>query len=318
MALDQPALTRTYTVAVNQRLTLSEGTRDLLSGMAAGFVAKVVEYPFDTVKVLQQTMGSKYAGALDCLATTYRGGGLAALYRGLPSPLLGSMAECSTLFVAYGAMKNALNVDEERATLANPVPMWKYGVSGAWSGCCSAFVLTPVELVKCRMQVLSGSSSFGNLPAAKYSGPWECTKQILREEGPRGLWRGNLSCLAREIPGNVAWFGAYELVLRRIQIALGLERKADVPLAYSALAGSAAGVAYWAVPFPADTVKSKLQTDPRLAGKPFSAVFRQVLREEGPAGLYRGAGITCARAAPAHALLFIAYEAASSWLKRFG
>lgn len=293
---------------------LSDGARDLLSGMSAGFVVKVFEYPFDTVKVLQQTMGNQYCGALDCLAQTYRGGGAAALYRGLPSPLLGSMAECATLFVTYGAMKNALGVDEAAASLARPVPMWKYCAAGAGSGCCVAFVLTPVELVKCRMQVQDGT--FGGLPATRYTGPWSCAARIAREEGLRGLWRGNLSCLAREIPGNLAWFGAYESVMRLIQVAKGYERKSEVPLACSALAGSAAGVAYWAVPFPADTVKSKLQTDPRFAGRPFAEVFREVLRKDGPRGLYRGAGITCARAAPAHALLFLAYEVASSWLRR--
>jgi len=262
-------------------------------------------------------MGAEYKGALDCLTKTYSNGGFRALYRGLPSPLLGSMAECSTLFVAYGAMKSWLNVNEDSATLANPVPMWKYCVSGAWSGCFSSFVLTPVELVKCRMQVLSGASaSLGGQSVVRYAGPLDCAVRIVREEGAAGLWRGNLGCLAREIPGNFAWFGAYELVLRGIQIARGYDRKADVPLGFTALAGSVAGVAYWAVPFPADTVKSKLQTDPRFAGRPFVDVFGQVLREDGVAGLYRGAGITCARAAPAHALLFFAYEVVSSWLKR--
>merc|ERR1719447_1443055 len=98
-------------------------------------------------------------------------------------------------------------------------------------------------------------------------GPADCVAQIIKAEGVQGLWRGNLGCLSREIPGNLAWFGAYELVLRGIQMSRGYERKADVPVAWSALAGSCAGVCYWAVPFPADTVKSKLQTDSRYFGK---------------------------------------------------
>lgn len=314
---------------------LGSGARDLFSGMIAGFAVKVVEYPFDTVKVLQQTMGDRYAGAVDCLSTTYRGGGVAALYKGLLCPLLGSMAECATLFVAYGYMKKKLGVDESAATLAQPVPMWKYFLSGAGSGVCSAFVLTPVELVKCRLQVQAGTaaaaassassasaSAAAAAAAAKapamriYSGPADCIASILREEGPRGLWRGNLGCLAREIPGNFAWFGAYETCLRGIQMAQGYHRKSDVPVGWSALAGSAAGVCYWAVPFPADTVKSKQQTDPRFLGRPFVEVFGTVLKEEGVRGLYRGAGVTCARAAPAHALLFFAYEVADRMLRR--
>ena len=82
-------------------------------------------------------------------------------------------------------IKNALGVDEEAATLEYPnpnpnpnqkpnpspnpnpdpdpnpnqaatleynVPMWKYVLAGGGSGCCSTCVLTPVELVKCRLQ----------------------------------------------------------------------------------------------------------------------------------------------------------------------
>ena len=126
--------------------------RDLMSGMAAGFVCKLAEYPFDTVKVLQQTQGSQYGSAYDCIMQTYRERGFFALYQGLASPLLGSMAECATLFVAYGYIKTAIGVDEEAATVRNPTPFWKLLLAGGGSGCFSACVLTPVELVKCRLQ----------------------------------------------------------------------------------------------------------------------------------------------------------------------
>jgi len=99
-------------------------------------------------------------------------------------------------------------------------------------------------------------------------------------------------------------------------VARGYGKKSDVPLAYTALAGSAAGVCYWTIPFPADTVKSKLQTDPRFAGRAFDDVFRTVIREDGVRGLYRGVGITAARAAPAHAALFFAYEVVDRQLQR--
>jgi len=294
--------------------TLSSGARDLFAGIFSGFVVKFVEYPFDTVKVLQQTMGDKYQGVGDCLRQTYTSGGLLGFYRGLLSPLVGSMAECATLFVAYGWMKKVLDVDESKATLASPVPMWKYYVSGAWSGCFSSFVLTPVELVKCRLQVQAATGP--GIGGVQYKGPADVVTKIMREEGITGLWRGNMGCLAREIPGNMAWFGTYELAMRGVQVSMGHERKSDVPVAWSALAGSCAGVMYWGVPFPADTVKSKLQTDPRFFGMSFGEVFNTVLREEGPRGLYRGSAITCARAAPAHALLFFAYEVADRWLQK--
>jgi hypothetical protein len=58
----------------------------------------------------------------------------------------------------------------------------------------------------------------------------------------------------------------------------------------------------------ADTVKSKIQTNPDHAGKGFVETFNAVYQKEGVRGLYRGWGITAARAAPAHAVIFAVYE----------
>ena len=44
--------------------------------------------------------------------------GLLSLYRGLTAPLIGSMAECASLFVAYGAVKRALHIDPDFAQMS--------------------------------------------------------------------------------------------------------------------------------------------------------------------------------------------------------
>ncbi len=281
-----------------------DGLRDLLSGMISGFVCKIVEYPLDTVKVLQQTSGKS---ALDCLQGTYGQGGVRALYQGLSSPLIGAMAENATLFVAYSGMKKALNVNDN-PTLTNPVPMYKYLVAGGGSGIFSAFVLTPVELVKCRLQIQQGGGA--------YKGPVDVIVKTIRSDGIQGLWKGNLSCLAREIPGNIAWFGTYEVVKRGIQKQLEIENLKDVPLGYTAFSGACAGVMYWAVPYPADTVKSRIQTDARFSELSFGSALRRIVATEGLGALYKGLGITCIRAAPSHALIFYFYEVSSTFLEQ--
>ena len=65
-----------------------DGPRDLLAGMLSGFVCKVFEFPFDTIKVLQQTQGDKYKGAIDCTMQTIRAKGYLSLYQRLASPLI--------------------------------------------------------------------------------------------------------------------------------------------------------------------------------------------------------------------------------------
>ena len=65
---------------------------------------------------------------------------------------------------------------------------------------------------------------------------------------------------------------------------------------------------YWTAFYPADTVKSLIQTNPGHHGKGFLETFTAVYQTQGVRGLYRGWGITAARAAPAHAAIFAVYE----------
>ena len=63
-------------------------------------VGKVVEYPFDTVKVrLQSQSARRYRGPLDCLRQSLARDGLGGLYRGISAPLVGAAVETGSLFV---------------------------------------------------------------------------------------------------------------------------------------------------------------------------------------------------------------------------
>lgn len=61
-------------------------------------------------------------------------------------------------------------------------------------------VVSPVELVKCRMQLDKES---------KYAKSSDCAKQILSSEGVRGLFRGTYATAFREIWAYAAQFAAY-------------------------------------------------------------------------------------------------------------
>ena len=122
---------------------------ELVAGMVAGFVCKLIEYPLDTVKVQVQTQSANgpQLSPLQMLSKTVRETGAMSLYRGLPSPLVGSMAENSVLFSSYSFAGRCISKDPENQ------PFGQKLVCGMFSGFCVAKVLTPVELVKCQMQV---------------------------------------------------------------------------------------------------------------------------------------------------------------------
>ncbi len=74
---------------------LIKSRNEWLAGTIGGFVCKIVEYPLDTIKVQVQTQtfvkGQKVDSPLSIFLRLVRKDGFLALYRGIPSPLIGSM-----------------------------------------------------------------------------------------------------------------------------------------------------------------------------------------------------------------------------------
>jgi len=69
-------------------------------GSVAGMVAKVFEYPFDTIKVRLQAQPNVYSGPLNCFRAGLGQDGFLGFYRGMSAPLFGAAVENSSLFVS--------------------------------------------------------------------------------------------------------------------------------------------------------------------------------------------------------------------------
>jgi hypothetical protein len=124
--------------------------KDFLCGAVSGFAGKIVEFPFDTIKVKMQTQGTKgeYRSSMECFRKVLGRSGVSGLYQGLPIPLAGTMLETSILFTSMGQAKAMLTKDNPGRELDMPEVL----AAGGAAGLSVAFILTPVELVKCRMQ----------------------------------------------------------------------------------------------------------------------------------------------------------------------
>lgn len=150
--------------------------------------------------------------------------------------------------------------------------------------------------------------------AVKYGGPLDVAKQVLRSEGgARGLFKGLVPTMAREIPGNAAMFGVYEALK---QFFAGGQDTSGLGRGSLIVAGGLGGAAFWASVYPTDVVKSVLQVDdfknPKYSGS--VDAFKKILASEGVKGLYKGFGPAMARSIPANAACFLAYEVTRSSL----
>ncbi|KAA1473065.1 mitochondrial carrier [Dentipellis sp. KUC8613] len=334
--------------------------KDITFGSIAGMVSKVLEHPFDLTKVRLQAQvldeTARFRGPVDCLVQTFKNEGIRGLYRGLPAPIVGAMAENATLFLSYGELQNLVRrINRTPATQELSLPQLAVAAGGA--GAITSFILTPIELIKCKMQVqmlisaptlppaassISTSASALPKPAAAAAalhhaapatlralpGPLAIFTGILRETGLRGLWLGHTGTLIRETGGSAAWFSTKEFVAARLRArspGAGSDGRPR-PLASweSALSGACAGAMYNLALFPADTVKSTMQTEAELrpagAGaktgtRSFWTVAKELYRAQGVRGLYAGCGVTVARSIPSSAVIFWIYDGLSA---RFG
>lgn len=170
-------------------------------------------------------------------------------------------------------------------------------------------------MVNIRLQAQSALGGSGTAAVAmKYGGPMDVAKQVLRSEGGvKGLFKGLVPTMAREIPGNAAMFGVYEALK---QYLAGGPDTSGLGRGYLIVAGGLAGASFWFMVYPTDVVKSVIQVDdyrsPKFSGS--IDAFRKIKASEGFKGLYKGFGPAMARSVPANAACFLAYEMTRSAL----
>ena len=114
----------------------------------------------------------------------------------------------------------------------------------------------------------------------------------------------------RETGGSAAWFGTYEYVSSFLKSSRR-QSSTSVPTQDLMFSGACAGMAYNLVLFPADSIKSRMQTDAIsdvCGSRGFWDVGREMWRYGGIRLLYRGCLITVLRAAPSSAVIFWTYE----------
>ena len=74
---------------------------------------------------------------------------------------------------------------------------------GAASGAFTSVILTPIELIKCKMQVqtIPGAAAAG----VKHPGPFRLIADIYKAYGLRGFWHGQMGTFFRETGGSAAF-----------------------------------------------------------------------------------------------------------------
>ena len=131
-------------------------------------------------------------------------------------------------------------------------PLDKVFIAGAAAGVAQCAIATPMELVRSKLQVQDKGGG------KAYAGNMDCLKRIYASEGLGGIYRGNVSMMAREAPGFGVYFSVYEATKRAL--CPGLAKGESEPMWVEAIGGATTGAVTWTAVMPVDVVSTRVSS----------------------------------------------------------
>jgi solute carrier family 25 thiamine pyrophosphate transporter 19 len=300
----------------------------MMAGAFAGMLSRVAVAPLDVIKIRMQVQvepvgprrgalgAGKYRGIAQCARTILKEEGARGLWAGTVPALFLWVPYTAVQFAALGEFKRVAREnggDPEKPPLAF--------AGGAVAGATATVVTYPFDVMRTVLAAQGSPRVYESLPAAAAG--------ILKSRGPAGLYAGVGVTLLEIVPASAIQFGVYAL-LRDIARGEDPRSRDSTPRAVTPLANAACGFGAGSVArviiHPLDVVKKRFQVaglarslryGERVAAAEFSSFASAVgtiLRKEGVRGFYKGLTPGLIKSAPASAITFAAYEAASRFV----
>lgn len=263
------------------------------AGFISGICAVFVAQPFDIVKVRLQNAGGK---DLAVLKDIIRYEGVLSLWRGSGIAILGSSLGNS---ISFGVVENAKGrLMKDRV---GELTAFEHALCGAYSGAACAVICTPTEWVRIKLQ----TQILGN---KDYTKTFSLIQKGFKKGGILSLYRGFTTTLIRDVIGDSAYFCSYQMVPRIL--FGGSENTENRGYFQILLSGGLAGISYWTLVYPIDTIKSRLQADSINNPKYKNSLdcFLKTLKECGVSQLYKGYILCAIRAFPINVALIFGFE----------
>ncbi|KXT00726.1 hypothetical protein AC578_8266 [Pseudocercospora eumusae] len=305
-----------------------EGTRGqvVVAGAISGLISRFCIAPLDVIKIRLQL---HYHSLADPLSRPFRpraSAGVSSVVRdiwqheGITGFWKGNIpAECLYLsygavqFLAYRSTTQALDKISEDGRYKLPGSAKSF-IGGAVAGTAATTLTYPLDLLRTRFAAQGTERVYDGLVAS--------VREITRNEGGAGFFRGLGAGIGQIVPYMGLFFALYESLkppLASVQLPFG---------SGDAVAGVTASILSKSAVFPLDTVRKRLQvqgpTRQRYVGgmkipvyeKGVLSTLRMILMKEGTIGLYRGLSVSLVKAAPSSAVTMYVYERALHILQR--
>eukprot|EP01112_Ceratiomyxa_fruticulosa_P015071 TRINITY_DN4390_c0_g1_i1.p1 TRINITY_DN4390_c0_g1~~TRINITY_DN4390_c0_g1_i1.p1 ORF type:complete len:729 (-),score=188.20 TRINITY_DN4390_c0_g1_i1:79-2265(-) len=174
---------------------------EVLAGGGAGASQVMFTNPLEIVKIRLQVQGeggkgTRGVGAIQIVREL----GIFGLYKGAGACLLRDIPFSAIYFPTYAKMK-LLMKDKDGKLGAKELLF-----SGAIAGIPAAYLCTPADVIKTRLQVKARQGD------QTYDGIRDCFNKVLREEGPKAFFKGGVARVFRSSPQFGVTLLSYELL----------------------------------------------------------------------------------------------------------
>ncbi|KAH8106855.1 hypothetical protein BXZ70DRAFT_1074595 [Cristinia sonorae] len=324
----QPSIYLFDSAALHESLRRNKA---VVCAISASYISTFAGYPLDSIKSRLQT--TKTPISIPRLAAlVYREEGVRGFYRGLWIPLMTISFVRAASFTIYTRTKEYFRDHNILARKRIFDVAASGGIGGALSGSLISFGSAPFELVKVRRQLEYSIAASKGIRLIKPPGTAEAIRDIFRSNGLLGLYTGFRLHFVRDTLGTALYFFEYD-GLRHIMGRLPSGEQGESPYwlpLHSSLVpffcGSVAGVTSWALIYPLDVVKTKVQQR-ALAGeryRPILETLHRLIRGPDPnapkpfllgmARIYRGLGVSALRSVTTHGLLWTFFDLTSAYI----
>ncbi|KRX02797.1 Mitochondrial carrier domain [Pseudocohnilembus persalinus] len=302
----------TETNSEKQHISAKDIFLDFFSGSLAGFGICLSGHPFDTIKVRMQMSQMSILQAVTYSYKNY--GGIKSFFAGMSSPLTTVPLVNAIVFGSYEFFKRINGVKDE-----NSFSFSQGLFAGMFAGFTNSFVVGPIEMLKCRLQVqnqMAKQSKDGSFKLHK--GPVDLLKVVYQTEGIKGVFKGQIITQLREILCYAAQFSTFEGTKK---LVLQHYNQTELNHFQSFFLGGLAGISCWLFSYPQDIIKTKLQVDLQgqfkkrfvfnnfLHDGGIIDCYQSIVQKEGHMGLWRGFSACLIRAFYANSVGFLIYEA---------
>ncbi|KAJ4823820.1 Mitochondrial adenine nucleotide transporter adnt1 [Turnera subulata] len=300
--------------------------KSLVAGGVAGGVSRTAVAPLERLKILLQVVQNphsiKYNGTIQGLKYIWRTEGFRGLFKGNGTNCARIVPNSAVKFFSYEEASKGILWFYRRQTgndEAQLTPLLRLG-AGACAGIIAMSATYPMDMVRGRLTVQTDKSP------RQYRGIFHALTTVLKEEGPRALYKGWLPSVIGVIPYVGLNFAVYESLKDWLLVTkpLGIVEDNELGVTTRLACGAAAGTVGQTVAYPLDVVRRRMQmvgwkdaasvvigegrSKAPLEYNGMIDTFRKTVRHEGFRALYKGLVPNSVKVVPSIAIAFVTYE----------